>query len=83
MPDLAPCDIWLFSMLMENLRARKFNADSENILAIQYTLKQLLEKVSLFVFKSGLNDGTRCILPEGRYFEKECIVVNVVFLDFL
>ena len=58
--DLAPCDwdFWLFSTSKEELRGKKFITDSEVILTVQGSLKQLPEKGFFVCFEKWIERVT-------------------------
>lgn len=57
-PDFELCDFSLLLMLKEKFAGRKLNTDSEIIIAVPDSFKQLPKKVFHTFLKHRLNDGT-------------------------
>ncbi len=75
-PDLAPADFFLFSILKQKLRGRKF----ASIPAVQDEVRKILRDIDEEDFTSGIRElGIRwkkCIKEEGAFFEGKHVEVD-------
>ena len=69
LPDLAPCDFWLFPKLERPLRGHRF----ETIEEIQAESKKALKAIPEIEFNKCFDDWKKrwlkCIISRGDYFE--------------
>ena len=69
-PDLAPCDFYLFPMVKEKLRGRKFPTPNDAVDEFQRVVEEIDPEEWKNCFKKWFKRMERCIECEGRYFEK-------------
>lgn len=70
-PDLAPCDFALFPYLKKQLRGTNFQTLGELQQACTKTFSALSRDWFGDVFRKWVSRHERCVLHQGRYFEKE------------
>ena len=69
LPDLAPCDFFLFPMLKRPLRGRRFETIPEIKANVMKELKGIKKEVYLDCFHTWKHSWDKCVRWEGEYFE--------------
>ena len=69
LPDLSPCDYFLFLKLKLPLKGRPFEDVQDIQGAVTSTLRAIPQEDVQKSFQSLLDRATRCIDAEGMYFE--------------
>lgn len=69
-PDLSPCDFWLFPVLKEKLRGRRFETDNELEAATGEALEQIPKEDFASYPQKWISRMHKCIEVQGSYFEK-------------
>ena len=69
-PDLSPCDFWLFPILKEKLRGRRFENDNELEAATGEALEKIPKKDFASYPQKWISRMRKCIEVQGSYFEK-------------
>ena len=69
LPDLAPCDFWLFPKLKENLRGCRYETIEEMKEAVMKVIDMLTQEDFPGAFQKLLEQYNKCIAAGGDYFE--------------
>ena len=70
LPDLAPCDFFLFPKTKEKLRGRQFSSHEEAVGAYLEAVNDVPEEAWIEAFSSWFRRMEKCIRVHGEYFEK-------------
>jgi hypothetical protein len=70
--DLAPCDLFFFPRLKENLSGRRFQSAKEIVTAIREAVLDLPANISQQCFQQLHQHWQTCIAANGDYFEGRC-----------
>lgn len=68
-PDLAPSDFYLFGMIKQKLKGRKFDSENELFNAIVEILKCVSKEELISVFKNWKGRLKQCITQKGEYID--------------
>ena len=91
LPDLAPCDVWLFPKMKATLKGTHFASVEEIKTAVTRQLRDLKEEDFTECFQGWQRRMNKCIYTEGDYFEGDeklfvfklatkCLVLKISFL---
>jgi hypothetical protein len=69
LPDLAPCDFFLFPKMKIKLKGRRFDTIEEIQAESQKVLSMLTQKDFQDSFRSWQKRWDRCVHSQGDYFE--------------
>ena len=75
-PDLAPCDIFLFSRLNRPMEGRRFATIEEIKTESLRELKDILKSAYQKCFEDWKKRWHKCIISEGDYFEEDNIEIH-------
>ena len=70
-PDLAPCDLWLFSKLKKKLRGSRYETHEEMKEAVTKVIDTLTQEDVHGAFQKLLERYKKCIATGGDYFEED------------
>ena len=69
LPDLSPCDFFLFPRLKKILSVNKFMSGSSLGSAIYQCLQQIPKEDYLYAFRDWIKRLQKCVSVKGEYFE--------------
>jgi hypothetical protein len=79
LPDLSPCEFWLFGILKQKMKKRVFQSEEQILAAIIESWSELIFEDIQRVFHNWMERLIWVIANSGEYYQSEMVGITINF----